>query len=109
MVCTPIFTINSIADLLVWPTTCDYFFYLKIFLAVFIILAWFLYKTDKKIVPWAADFWSSLSVASIAITMLGIIGTLIANTDGIPMISPEILLIILAITIPIILIWLFKD
>lgn len=102
-------TITGFADLLVWPTGCDYYFYLKIFLGIMAILSWGIYKAEKKFNPYGADFLSCLGVVSIAVTLLGLIGSLITNTAGIPMISAEVLLYLLAIAIPIVLIWIFKD
>ena len=108
MVCDIISSIDNVADLMVYPTTCDYYFYLKIFLALFILLTWFLYKAEKRIRQ-NAEMLSALGVSSIPILILAIIGTLIKNTQNIPMISGEILLYILAFTIPLVVIWIFKD
>ncbi len=107
MVCSAIFSIDSIADLLVWPAGCDFYFYLKIFTGLFIILTWGLYKFEKKHRQ-DSEILSSMGVSSIAIFVLALIGTLIKNSDNIPMISSTVLLIIIAVTIPIILIWMFK-
>lgn len=108
MVCEMI-TIATISDLLVYPTGCDYYFYLKIFFAIFLVLVWTLYKVEKSVNPQTADLISSLGVSSIAIIILGLIGTLIKSAENIPMIQTDILLYILAVSIPIILIWIFKD
>jgi hypothetical protein len=108
MTCTAMFSIESVSDFLVWPVTCDYYFYLKIFIAIFIVLTWTLYKIEKKIRT-DAEFISCIGISSIAIIVFGLIGSLIQNTEGIVMISTEILLSILAFTIPIFLIWIFKD
>lgn len=108
MTCTALFSMESVEDFLVWPITCDYFFYLKIFIGIFIVLAWTLYAVEKKIRT-EAEILSCLGVSSVALIILGLIGTLIENTDGIAMVSTDILLYILAFTIPIILIWIFKD
>jgi hypothetical protein len=108
MTCTAFFSIESISDLLVWPITCDYYFYLKILIGIFIVLTWTLYKIEKK-TKTEAELLSCAGVISIALIIIGLIGTLIQNADGIAMISSEVLLSILAFTIPIILIWIFKD
>ncbi len=107
MVCSSAFQIESVADFLVWPTGCDFYFYLKIFLTILLILTWTLYKHEKKIRQ-NSELLSSLAVSSVAILVLGLIGSLIENSAGIAMISSEVLLLLLAILIPIILIWIFK-
>ncbi len=109
MVCEFAFTISSFADLLVWPTGCDYYFWLKILFAIMLIVAWTLYKVEKNTIPAGANFLSCLGVSALATLLLGLIGTLITNSANIPMIQPDVLLYILALTIPIILIWFFKS
>ena len=42
-------SIDSIAEFMVWPMGCDYYFYLKIYAAIFIILVWGLYAVEKRI------------------------------------------------------------
>lgn len=108
MACTAFFSIESVSDLLVWPVTCDYYFYLNILIGIFVVLTWTLYKIEKK-TRTEADLLSCAGVSSIALIIIGLIGTLIQNTDGIVMISAEVLLSILAFTIPLILVWIFKD
>lgn len=108
MACEVISSMDSISDSLVWPTGCDYYFYLKILIGVFIVLTWTLYKVEKRIKP-DVDIWGCLGVSSIAILILGLIGTLIKSSADIAMIQADILLYLLAITIPLILIWIFKD
>ena len=108
MVCEAFSAIEGFADFLVWPTGCDYYFYLKIFIGIFIILTWGLYKAEKKMRT-EADFISCLGVSSLAILILGLIGTLIKNSAGIAMIQAEVLLYILAFSIPLLVIWIFKE
>ena len=107
MVCSHILTITNWSDFLVWPVGCDYYFYLKFFLVLFVVLAWGLYKAEKR-QKQSAEFLSSMGVSSIAIVFLAVICTLIKDSQNIPMVSAEVLLYILAPTIPIILIWIFK-
>lgn len=107
MVCDITFSIETFADLLVWPTQCDFYFYVKFFLALFIILTWTLYKKEKKLRQ-DAEFISCLGVSSLAVLVLSLIGTLIQNSEGLPMVSSPVLLYILAMTIPIVIIWIFK-
>ncbi len=108
MVCTPIGSIESVADFLVYPTSCNYFFWLYILGPLFLIVAWILFKAeeDKK---GEGDLTSALGVSSIAITSIGITGSLIKGTTGIPVIQSDILLYILAATVVFVMIWIFKD
>ena len=108
MVCTPISGIESISDFLVWPTTCSYYFYLIIFGTLFTIIAWVSYKAEKDRTG-TGDMIPSLGVGSIAISSLAAIGTLVKNTQGIPMVQSSILLYVVAATIVFVLIWIFKD
>jgi len=109
MTCSIILTAESISDYLVWPTGCDYYFYLKILGALFMVISWTIYKAEKQTQSGGADLLSAMGVSSIAITIIAVIGTLITNTQNIAMIQGDILLYILAVSIPILLIWFFKD
>lgn len=108
MVCTPIGSIESVADFFVYPTSCNYFFWLYILGALFLIVAWILFKSeeDKK---GEGDLTSALGVSSIAITSIGITGSLIKGTTGIPVIQSDILLYMVAATVVFVMIWIFKD
>ncbi|KKN21505.1 hypothetical protein LCGC14_0924700 [marine sediment metagenome] len=108
MPCTTITGIESIADLLVWPTTCSYYFWLEIILALTFLVGWRLYKAEEKRTG-NGDFLSSIAVSSLAFTILAFFGTLIQNTGGIPLIQTDILLYMIAITIPLLIIWIFKS
>lgn len=57
----------------------------------------------------SGELISALGVSSIAITAIASIGTLVQNTAGIPLIQAPILLYIVAATVVIVLIWIFKD
>jgi len=109
MVCEQISVINGIADFFVYPTGCDFYFYLKILLVIDFILAWGLYKIEKQTIAGGGDLISCLAVSSIVTVVLGSIGTMVKNTANIPMISTQVLLILIALAVPIILIWIFKD
>jgi len=109
MVCEQLSVVNSISDFLVYPTGCDYYFYLKILLTIEFIIGWGLYKIEKQTIPGGGDLISCFGVSSIAITILATIGTMIKNTSNIPMISTNVLLIIIALAVPVLLIWIFKD
>lgn len=108
MACEMITNINTFSDLLVWPTTCNYYFYLIVILTFAGVLAWNLLKQDEKATG-KGDLISSLGVSSIAMIVLAAIGTLVKNSAEIPLIQTDILLIILAIGVPLILVWIFKD
>ena len=105
--CSIPFEIDTIADLLVWPTGCYYYFWLLILGALFLILAWAMFKTeeDRK---GEGEMLSSFGVAAIAVTSIALGGTYIKNSTGIPMIQSDIFLWILAPAIVIILIWLYN-
>ncbi len=107
MVCE-LTTLSSISDFLVWPTLCYYNFYTTILFGLMIIISWILYKAEQARTG-EGDYISSLGVSSIAISSLALSGTLISNSDSVAMIQLPILMYILAVTVIIVLIWIFKD
>ena len=108
MVCTQIGSIASVADFLVYPTSCNYYFWLYILGPLFLIVAWAIFKAeeDKK---GEGDLTSALGVSSIAIMSIGVTGSLIKGTTDIPVIQSDILLYIVAATVVFVMIWIFKD
>lgn len=108
MACEIITNIESFSDFLVYPTTCDYFFWIKILLAIGVVLVFGIYQSEK-LRGAKPEIISAMGVSSLAILVLGIIGTLIKNNADIPMIQINVLLYLLAICIPLILLWIFKD
>jgi len=107
MVCASFTNINSIGDLLVWPTSCNYYIYLIVFTTIFITLSLIIYNRQKES-EIKADLISSMGVSSIATLFLALIGTLIKNTANIPMVQQDIFLYVFAVGIVFILIWFFK-
>lgn len=107
MVCSAFSGVAGWADLLVWPTSCNYYFYLVVFATIFITLTFILYNREKE-ERFKADIISSLGVSSIATLILALSGTLIKNTAGIPMVQSDIFLQIFAFSIVFIIIWFFK-
>ena len=107
MVCSIFTNINSVGDFLVWPTSCNYYFYLVVFLTIFMTLSLILYNRQKDS-EIRADIISSLGVSAIATVILAMIGTLIKNEADIPMVQQDIFLFIFAGGIVFILIWFFK-
>ena len=107
MTCEISGALTTFEDFMVGPTLCDYNFYLKIITGLFVILSWGLFKAEEKRTG-EGDLIAALGVSSIAMLFVAIIGTLIKNTEGIPMIQLPILLYVLAVAIPLILIWIFK-
>ncbi len=107
MVCSAFTNINSIGDLLVWPTGCNYYIYLIVFATIFITLTLILYNRQKER-EITGDLISSMGVSSIAVIFLALTGTLIKNSAGIPMVQQNIFLYIFAVGIIFILIWFFK-
>ena len=107
MVCDAFTGITNVGDLLVWPTGCNYYFYLVVFAALFITLSLILYNREKE-ERIRADMVSCLGVSSIVIVVLALIGTLIKNSADIPMVQQDIFLYVFAIATIFILIWFFK-
>ncbi len=108
MACELSGSLVSVEDWLVWPSGCSYYFYLWIIGGLMVIISWILFKAEEKRTG-EADYISAIGTSSIAMVVLTAIGTLIEDTAGIPMIQLDILLYVLAVAIPIILIWIFKD
>ena len=107
MVCAIFSDLKTWADVLVYPTSCNYYIYLVFFVAIFITLTLILFNREREQFA-KADMISSLGVSSIATLFLALIGTLIENSDGIPMVQENIFMYVLAFTIVFILIWFFK-
>ena len=107
MVCAEFTGITTFGDLLVWPTGCFYYFYLVVISTIFTTLTLVLYNREKE-EQVKADIISTLGVASIVTILLSLIGTLITNSAGIPMIQKDIFLYIFAMGTIFILIWFFK-
>lgn len=107
MVCTDFGNLTTIGDILVWPTGCNYYFYLVVIGTIFITLALIIYNREREDII-KPDIISSLGVSAIASLILALVGTLIKNTSDIPMIQQDIFLIIFSMSIVFILIWFFK-
>ena len=107
MVCTAFTGITNVGDFLVWPTGCNYYFYLVVFATIFITLALILYNKEKEDIV-KPDVISSLGVSAIVTLILALIGTLIKNSADIPMVQQDIFLYIFSFSIIFILIWFFK-
>lgn len=105
--CASISTIASFADLLVWPTSCNYYFYLIIFEFLLGLFLWSSYKESEERIG-LADILSSSAIASLVIVFLGMIGTLIKNSSSVPMIQSDIFLILIAQFIVLFMLWRFK-
>lgn len=104
MVCQGIEVLNStgIYDIIKYPTYCDYYFYAKILFAIFVILTFTLYNRERSRFL-KADFISSMGVSALATFFIALAGTLIG------MISSNIFVIVLVLTVVIIAIWFFKE
>lgn len=107
MPCTGFTNISTLGDILVWPTACNYFFYLVVFATIFITLTLILYNREREEIV-KVDIISSLGVSSIATFLLALIGTLIKNTAGTPMVQNDIFLYVFSITLVFVMIWFFK-
>lgn len=102
--CEIISTIETFGDILFYPVTCNYYFYLEILGAIFVILAFGIYWKEKGEYK-NPDMISILAVCSIAVAVLATILTLIENSSGDPVLSRDILLIIAAFTTIFVAIW----
>ena len=107
MVCEGFTNISTLGDILVWPTACNYYFYLVVLATIFITVTLILYNREKEEVV-KADIISSLGVSSIATLLLALIGTLIKNSADIPVIQQDIFLIVFSFSIVFIMLWFFK-
>ena len=107
MVCATFTGIETIGDILVWVTICNYYIYLIVFATIFITLTFFLYNKEKE-ERLRSDIISCMGVSSIMTLFLALIGTLIKNRDGIPMVQQDIFLYIFSFSIVFIFIWFFK-
>lgn len=105
MVCTELGNISTLADLLVYPTGCNYYFYLWIFGALWAIFTFSMYWREKITSNPKPDLISAAGVSTIPIVVLGGIGTVIKNSQDIPLIQQDILLYILAFSIIIWAVW----
>ena len=108
MTCEAIPVVNSFVDWIVWPTECNYYFWLLLFVFMEIILAWKMYKAEEARTG-SGDFLASLAVSSIAFLVVALIGTLVTNTAGVPMIQSDIFLYFVASSVVFVLIWIFKQ
>ena len=102
------FKIESIGDFLVYPTSCDYYFYAKVFVGLFLVLILSIYYGEQR-VNLKPDMISAMGVSSLAIFFLSLIGTLVKSTAGIPMIQQDIFIYVFSFTIVFLGIWFFKD
>lgn len=108
MALCPEFTgITTIADILVWPTSCNYNFYLIFFITFFVVLSLILYNKEKESLI-RSDAVSSMGVSAIATFFLALTGTFIQNSAGIPMVQQDIFLYVLAGVVVFVVIWFFK-
>lgn len=98
---------QTIADYLVFPTSCVYSFWGIIFFTLFILLTFILYNKEREIFV-QADLISSAGVSATAVMFLLVVGSLIKSATGIPMIQQDILLTGIAFWIVISAIWFAK-
>lgn len=105
--CTIFENVESLSDLLVWPTLCAPYFYLIIFICLIAIIGWGIYRLEDKKNN-RGNLLSSFAVSSLAFTILAVFGTLIKNSLDIPMITSDVLLYLIAITIVLDSLWIFQ-
>lgn len=107
MTCQAFSTVTSLFDLAVWPTSCNYYFYLYIFEFLFTFFTWSTYKYSEEKIG-LADILSSAAVSSLVIVFLASIGTLIKNSSNVPMVQSDILIILFAQFTVLLVIWKLK-
>lgn len=98
---------QTIADYLVFPTSCVYSFWAIMFFTLFILITFVLYNREREVFV-QADLISSAGVSATAIVFLLVVGSLIKSSTGIPMIQQDILLGGVAFWIIISAMWFFK-
>ena len=69
---------QTIADYLVFPTSCWYPFYALIFCTLFLLIAFILFNREREVFV-QADLISSAGVSATAILLLLVIGSLIKS------------------------------
>ena len=106
-ICSIAFEIETLADVLVWPTGCFYYFWLLILGFVFLFLTYTFYEKDE-LKKTEGEMISSMGVASLVTSMLAVFGTFIANNEGVPMIQTDILLWVIAPTIVLLSVWFYN-
>lgn len=108
--CVAISNIRTFSDLLVWPNTCTFYFYLVIFLVLVAIVGWFVYKREKKDVG-RGNLVSSYAVTLLAFSFLAVMASLIHGDTGvlatIALFPSDNLLYMFALTVLFILMWIF--
>lgn len=104
MVCDGLETLTSygIEDILSFPNSCDFYFWPKMFLALWAIIAFTLYNDEKERIV-KADLLSCLGVSSLAVIFLSTITTLFELIPLRAYIQMTIFLMVF------IIIWLAKD
>lgn len=96
-------TLNEgISGILAYPTTCDYYFYSKIMVAIWIILTFILYHKEKDDNIPNPDMISCMAISSIAVIFIALTGSLLG------IIQPEIFIEILVMGMVFVAIWYFK-
>ena len=91
----------NITSIMTFPLTCDYYFYLKFMVAIFIVIAFGLWFKDREKMV-RADIISCLGVSALATIFLSIIGTLIG------IIQPDIFILIMVVGLVLVAMWLLK-
>ncbi len=100
-------TNQTLADYLVFPTSCVYSFWAILFFTLFILITFILYNREREDTV-QADLISSAGVSATAVFVLMVVGSLVKSSTGIPMVQQDILLGGVAFWIIISAIWFFK-
>lgn len=104
MVCAGIdSTINAgISGIMAYPNSCDYFFWLKILVGIFVILSFILYNRDRDKLQ-KPDMVSSMGVSALATIFLTLVLSLLPGV-----IQTDVFIEILVGGMVFVVIWLLK-
>ena len=92
---------TGLADILAFPTSCDYYFYAKIMVSFFIVVTFALYYGERLRLK-DPDMISSAGVSALATIFVTFVGTLLG------IIQRDVFTEILAAGFIIIAVWLLK-
>lgn len=99
MVCSGLEIMGTGIDgFLKYPLSCDYYFYLKIMIGLWVILGSLLYYEERRRVS-KANILSSLAISGIAILFIAVVGSLIG------IITSDILIILMILVLIPVVIW----
>lgn len=100
--------ISTVADILGYPSSCDYYFYAKFLAAIFIILTFTLFNKEKESYI-RSDMISCMGVSSLAVISLGLILNSMETSWGSNVLPGDVFIEVLVAALIPAVIWIFKD